>query len=735
MSMKLIGNRNNPNCIQEMQWSNKMDLIALVNDTGEVTINRFKWDMPIKILPPEEKIAVKSISWRMDERIIGIAYNNQLINLVDIESKEVIISYSVNADVTKICWTQNSIDIDSNEKSILDDHVFLASLPSINSTISSGTKKSDYNSTRFYSNTGLNFLIVICNDCTIRAYIYGVLSCGSIDVKKKLNVNESDSLNIIEAKMSSNFERFFVVYVKNGILGTLVFENSALLKRHVALWKLSIKYGMILNIFEYMDDTIEHINEAWESVLLEMDNKLSKYAKKQEAGSISADFLELLLFGYPSEELENFLTHEMTVRELKKLSNSVEMSYSTIQKLVVKPLHSAIISIFYHVNNLHGMHQNAYEYKNLLGENSSEALISTGSFLIKSHELQQIIDKSMRDFKIFFRWLYIAISRLMDDTVPDDAGVITQQEVNYLAEFLYNFEENRKELVHDESGEKEIKFNLERVGQYLTNQNLTIPSIDNTSNIWNEIFTQNECLQTSKLIYPHNKDSSLIQEKNKMEKSIKDLFNRLEHSIGQEYNLKNDFIISHSDDIASSTIVTSHIIDGENQDAINLFTILLSEKDLLLLVYYSNTYIPKIAKLQFTNRDECNILSVGQLSFIDIKFYNTRLLSGLIKNEIGNKIQTCFIQVPVSRLIDELLEYDQKTIPTFNMYNYIDDCNFKVIEGFAGNLMAVSGSRKVAAFLASNQKIVKLYELEVDEDDECDEENSNNASFEIEMKM
>jgi hypothetical protein len=34
MSMKLIGNRNNSNCIYEMHWSDKMDLIALACDTG-----------------------------------------------------------------------------------------------------------------------------------------------------------------------------------------------------------------------------------------------------------------------------------------------------------------------------------------------------------------------------------------------------------------------------------------------------------------------------------------------------------------------------------------------------------------------------------------------------------------------------------------------------------------------------------------------------------------------------
>lgn len=33
-SMKLIGNKTNANCVELMEWSNKMDLIALATDTG-----------------------------------------------------------------------------------------------------------------------------------------------------------------------------------------------------------------------------------------------------------------------------------------------------------------------------------------------------------------------------------------------------------------------------------------------------------------------------------------------------------------------------------------------------------------------------------------------------------------------------------------------------------------------------------------------------------------------------
>lgn len=57
-----------------------------------------------------------------------------------------------------------------------------------------------------------------------------------------------------------------------------------------------------------MSDTLKQIGEAWESVLLEMDSKLESFAEKLPAqDGMAADFLELLVFGVPSPELESFL--------------------------------------------------------------------------------------------------------------------------------------------------------------------------------------------------------------------------------------------------------------------------------------------------------------------------------------------------------------------------------------------------------------------------------------------
>lgn len=655
----------------------------------------------------------------MDEKILGIVYSNGLITLVDIESKEDIHSFMIEGDVRSICWTQNSVEIDESERSLLESHkTYLAPLPNINS-ITTGNKKVHYNSSKFYSKNMLNFLLVACADAKIYIYIFGVLLFGSIDVAKDLGETDQSKVELLNVKLSSDFKQLFVIYSRNDLVDLLIYENQTLLKYHVPLWKLSVKYGMVLNIFGYIEDTIQHIIEAWETVLLEMDKKLTKYAKEQPRGALSADFLELLMFGYPSEALDHFLTKDLTEKELKKLGNSIELSYSTIQKLVVKPLHNATVSLFYHINHIHGMHQNGFYYKDILGNVSKDALIETGAFLIKSYELQQTIDKSMRDYKIFFRWLYIAITRLLDETVPDDIGTINQQEINYLAEFLYNFEQNREESV-DDAGETEIKFNLERVGQYLVDKDLTIP-VNDDSSLWEQLLVEHECLRSNNIIYPHRKNLSLIQQKNQMRKSIEELFGQLKSTVGSDFQLQLTNNFKASAVTKDFKVITSHVMESVDE-TINIFSVLLSPQCLLILICNEHSKIHTY-ELKFLDRTECIVPSVGQLSFIDVKFYNSKLISVLMKNQVDLRNYTCFMQLPIHRLVDSSINKtdDFKSV---NVYSIIDDTMFKVLEGFSGAAMAVSGSRKVAAFLATNLKVMRLYDMEV-EDDDLDEDDSN----------
>lgn len=82
---------------------------------------------------------------------------------------------------------------------------------------------------------------------------------------------------------------------------------------------------------DYMSRTLVAISEAWETILLELDEKLARYAMSKPVGSVAADFLELLMIGTPSTDLESFLLNDLTEKGLKKLSHSIEMCYSNIQ--------------------------------------------------------------------------------------------------------------------------------------------------------------------------------------------------------------------------------------------------------------------------------------------------------------------------------------------------------------------------------------------------------------------
>lgn len=50
-----------------------------------------------------------------------------------------------------------------------------------------------------------------------------------------------------------------------------------------------------------------------------------------------------------------FVSRDLTEKGVKKLQNSVDLSYSTIQSLVAKPLQMAAVNMFYFLNTIKGL--------------------------------------------------------------------------------------------------------------------------------------------------------------------------------------------------------------------------------------------------------------------------------------------------------------------------------------------------------------------------------------------
>ncbi len=121
---------------------------------------------------------------------------------------------------------------------------------------------------------------------------------------------------------------------------------------------------MLFSMLTAIKSVIKEMDELWEDILVEMDQKFQLYALQKlnknqsasgaaaaaagttpqsvnsgpnnnnEASSLVLDFMMLYSMGSCSENFKTFLLNELTEKGLKKLEISVENYYSSIQRLL-----------------------------------------------------------------------------------------------------------------------------------------------------------------------------------------------------------------------------------------------------------------------------------------------------------------------------------------------------------------------------------------------------------------
>ncbi|XP_064599769.1 anaphase-promoting complex subunit 4-like [Liolophura sinensis] len=536
--------------------------------------------------------------------------------------------------------------------------------------------------------------------------------------------------------------------------------------RHKEVRLLALKYGQVYSLISCMKATIQQMSEAWGDILMEMDSKLLKFAEEKKTlgtGTVSNDFMELLLFGTPSPELQAFLLHGLTEKGLKKLDRSIDSSYRNIQKLVVTHLQNVSQSLLYHLSELRGLSL-WYDKFGVLGLDTNllqEAILSAGSFVLKISELQQVIDASMKNFSAFIRWLYSVIVRLSGDILTPALSKMTQYDMNFVAEFLKdNFaqfseedEDEDKDILDKMSTSEDAEANkpqikLEKVGQYLKNENLHYPP-DTSSNPWNQCVKTSTHLKDSPLLYQVETEKSLIQLREKLETCI-------------------DSALTHPASVIGKFLMCSHkfrLFSGVKRDeqkqplafAISQFTVCESHQ-----MYTVFTFDPKPASTFFVLRHptdsqkegyvaEAVCLSVGQLrqpepdpnsstdhrrqcsrhKILDLALYDGKTLSLLLLEDTEESLPV-LAQLSLSVLQDDMFrpisqpDVSVTSLPelqTVDLGPLIEPLSWKVLENMKAVSFAVSGTRKVACVLFSSRRRVRLFLMDMEEEEEEGDES------------
>ncbi|XP_061401695.1 anaphase-promoting complex subunit 4 [Musca vetustissima] len=737
MSMKQIGARHMSCAVDIMEWSNKMDLIAYGTEKGEVVIQRLNWQKIVTFPSPGEDIKVKGLSWQHDETVVAVGYSNGQVSLLDVEREECISNLNYDDEIKNVYFSKpiNTPDFRQlyRNKTEITHDFFLPSLPQLNS-LGVSSKVQEHKS---FAKGTPSFLVVLLKSGKVHLLLLGALKAGCIDLSK--HVLFAEELEVYDVRLSGDFDAMYALVRYGNQLNVLHFRNPVFSEYMSPMMKLAQYCANILETKNYINNTLQCMLEAWETVLLEMDNKLTNYANKQIEGFLSADFMELLVFGYATNEIEEFLTQDLTEKGVKKLQNSVELSYSTIQSLVSKPLQMATINMFYFLNTIKGLARVLHYFEPLLIQTSTETAVrQCGAFLMKIMETQQVIDQSVNDMKLFFSWLCVVIVRLHQQDVTEDMAQLSMEDTIYLAEYLNSFEDS---VVENSDGSvTKRKFNLEKVGQYLEDKPLQQVLKTDMHHMWQKLLDEHECLRNSTLLYPHEKNLSLIQQRDKLFAAIDLVFEKPNESISAGFELDGTFVcrqLTKSPEDNYEFIKMSYFVCESKK--LDLVAVTIGWQECLILGFDSKFTQMQMFRLQslpgpFTKELSSDLES---LSFADLQFYNDGVISLLLVNKGEEKSQSYFVQFPLDQAKTNsslhTLPQEYLNVSDFSavhsIFDIIDSSCFKGMDSLCSHL-SVSGCRKVASLLSDKRKKMIIFEMEIEDDDD-EIEMSQNSMLDI----
>ncbi|EDW82354.1 uncharacterized protein Dwil_GK25758, isoform A [Drosophila willistoni] len=753
-SMKLIGARNMSCVVERMEWNNKMDLIAYGTEKGEVIIQRLNWQKIVTFPTPGEDVRVRSLSWQMDETLLAVGYSNGKVALLDAESETIISGLIYDDDIKKVYFSKAincQEKLESYTSNAKDKHKrFLPKLQPL-TNIDPCLKSLDQKS---FPKGSPCFLVVIMRSGKVHLLLLGALQAGSIDLTQ--HILHPEQFEVYDVRLNGDFNAIYALLRDGQQLKLLHFHNHVLQECMSPMLELAAHCAHILETKNYINDTQQCLTEAWETVQLEMDNKLTKYANSQTYGMISANYLELFVFGYATLEVEEFLFDTLTEKGFKKIANSVELSLNNLKSLVFKQLNGAAVNMFYFLNTIAGFGRISHFFEALISPDvANEAMRACGAFLLKVHELQRTIDTLVYDMKLFHSWMVITTIRLSHQEIPD-IKVFTEEENQALAEFICSMEpeleneDDEDESVPEASASplpQRSKFNLERVGQYLENSYLTQPQQVDTKQLWEQMIAENECFADCNLFVPHDKKLSLIQQREKMFNAIDAVFHKPTESISASFKLSNAIIcgelppmmteqLDDQDESVDFVTCSYHVYEAAKCDMLAL-TISWQEA-MVLELSRSGDCLLRCTRVQLQPGPFTQQLHEDyyNLRFVDLQFYNESSLSMLAQTSTSAsspRPHSYFVQFSLSAARNQctqhqlapLMKLTDATV-THSIHDIADGAAFKGLDGVC-EMLAVSGSRKVATVLSDRKRKMTIYEMEIEEEE--DDTEMSQASF------
>ncbi|XP_060843369.1 anaphase-promoting complex subunit 4 [Rhopalosiphum padi] len=715
--MKQLEERHVPTKVLKMEWSNKMDLLAIAKEHGEVSLHRLTWQRVWSLAAPKDKTLVTALAWRPDGKQLAIAYDSLDLLLVDVENKDIAFSKTTESKVTSLVWVQQE---KPQKKDTIDSVLIkmngLDYLPKLQSLVLRDTPEEENKIPKVQDT--LNLLLVGMSNCEVQILALGIFLCGSIKLAEVFK-KECTVLNI---HMPVDFSYLYVAI--QYYYGTIEIVTIKLQDCDTCwddVYDLAFKHDQLLSSLDYLDQTMKNILETWEHVsLMEMELKLSSYCP-EDPEMVSTDLLELLIYGILTERMDQFLKRDLTDKGIKKIGLSIESSHTNVQKLVVNQLSEVTNQILFQLVEISGMSLKKYECLGLTEHSVKKALRSVNGFLMKCNEVQIVIEESLTRYKLFFKWLYGMMIKLNDDNSASDPSLsdTSQHELNMLAEYINGL---------GETGAKAKDYKLDRVGQYFLDGDLEFP-YDARSQWWS-LLQDNPCMEENELILAAPRGHSLTRQFAVLKADLMDIFAQRKTFFDKTFVMYDNVPLEGPSGLSHGRTRVS-MVDLPNHKLLVCCVRELGAHDFGFyeLMAYGDTQ-------EVTHRSTTVFYSCDGVkqNVHDVQFYSPDYVSVLTEtlDRATNRF-SLFIQLSTSSVRSHCSTDGLTTCrigqpsadsDSGGSCHTLSDYTCRVVENMAASSFAVSGTRKVAVLLSHSRHKVRLFEMEVDDEEDEDEDSA-----------
>ncbi|XP_009867903.1 PREDICTED: anaphase-promoting complex subunit 4 [Apaloderma vittatum] len=337
--------------------------------------------------------------------------------------------------------------------------------------------------------------------------------------------------------------------------------------------------------------------------------------------------------------------------------------------------------------------------------------------------------------------------RMSEDHVLPELNKMTQKDITFVADFLTEHFNEAPELYN----RKGKYFNVERVGQYLKDEDDDLVSPPNTEgNQWFNFLKNSTHLKESPLLFPYYPEKSLHFVKRQMEAVIDQCLQKPADVIGKSVHqavCMSLYKTSQSED-STPQLFKLPFLWNDKTSSIHyvLFTIL---EDSISKIYIlrrhtdtSRSVSNGIVAVEFGNflNNSMNESSDSRCySCLDAHFYDDETVTVVLKESVEQEgKERVLAQLPLSSVYtdedqdreliwDSTKRLDEQSgeIPTRTVFL---ESQWRVLENMKAQYVSVNGIRKVSCVLSSNLRHVRVFEMDVEDDGEVEEEEEEETT-------